>query len=244
MNIKALVALSGLDEAELREKLARAPADTAQDVMLPVASVPAEAMAQRPDIFNAAREVDAASAEAGAARAQRYPRLTLSGSIATTKILSRGAAQRFDSWTIGPLQLTVPLFDGGASKANVQAADARYANAVAQYRASVRQAVREVEEALVKLQSTAERSGDALTAAEGYRASFTGTQARYTAGLASLVELEDARRTLLAAQSTVVQLQRDRRSAWVALYRALGGGWTTDSLPPTATTDISFAVTR
>ena len=244
LDIKALVALSGLDEAELRQKLARAPADPAQDVMLPVASVPAEALAQRPDIFNAAREVDAASAEAGAARAQRYPRLTLSGSIATTKILSRGAAQRFDSWTIGPLQLTVPLFDGGASKANVQAADARYANAVAQYHASVRQAVREVEEALVKLQSTAERSGDALTAAEGYRASFTGTQARYTGGLASLVELEDARRTLLAAQSTVVQLQRDRRSAWVALYRALGGGWTTDSLPPTATTDISFAVTR
>ena len=103
---------------------------------------------------------------------------------------------------------------------------ARYEDAATQYRASVRKAVREVEEALVNLQSTADRNEDALVAAQGYRASFTGTEARYKSGLASLVELEDARRTLLAAQSAVVTLQRDRRSAWVALYRALGGGWT------------------
>ena len=240
LDIKALVALSALAEPDLRRKLAQAATDSPQDIMAPVASVPAEALAQRPDVFNAAREVDAARAEAGAARAQRYPRLTLSGSIATTKTLSRGAAQRFDTWTIGPLQLSIPLFDGGASRANVEAADARYVNAAAQYRGSVRQAVREVEEALVKLQGTAERNDDALTAAEGYRASFTGTQARYRSGLASLVELEDARRTLLAAQGTVVNLQRERRSAWVALYRALGGGWSSDDALP-ATTGILSA---
>jgi multidrug efflux system outer membrane protein len=211
--------------------------------MMAVASVPAEALAQRPDIFNAAREVDAARAEAGVARAQRYPRLTLGGAIATTKVFSRGAAQGFDTWSIGPLQLTVPLFDGGASRANVEAADARYINAAAQYRGSVRQAVREVEEALVKLQSTAERNSDAQAAAEGYRASFTGTQARYQSGLASLVELEDARRTLLTAQSTVVNLQRERRSAWVALYRALGGGWASDSPAPPMKTGVSPAAT-
>ena len=105
-----------------------------------------------------------------------------------------------------------------------------------------RQAVREVEEALVNLQSSAERSQHAAIAAEGYGASFTGTQARYQSGLASLVELEDARRTLLAAQSAVVNLQRDRRSAWVALYRALGGGWTSDSpVPAPVASELSSA---
>ncbi|MEO7399457.1 MAG: efflux transporter outer membrane subunit [Polaromonas sp.] len=232
LDIKALVALSALPEPDLRRKLAPSAADNPRDLMLPVASVPAEALAQRPDVFNAAREVDAAREEAGAARAQRYPRLTLGGSIATTKVLSRGAAQRFDTWSMGPLQLSVPLFDGGASRANVEAADARYVNAAAQYRSMVRQAVREVEEALVQLQSTGERHDDALAAAEGYRASFTGTQARYQSGLASLVELEDARRTLLAAQGNVVNLERERRSAWVALYRALGGGWRSDNATP------------
>ncbi len=234
LDVKALVALTAIAEPELRHKLAQAPADLTQDAAAPIIGVPAEVLAQRPDIFNAAREVDAAHSELGSARAERYPRLSLSGSIATSKSLTRGFSQRFDTWSVGPLQLTIPLFDGGASAANVEAAKARYENAAAQYRGSVRQAVREVEEALVNLQSSAERSQSAAIAAEGYGASFTGTQARYQSGLASLVELEDARRTLLAAQSAVVNLQRDRRSAWVALYRALGGGWSSDSPVPAA----------
>lgn len=232
LDIKALVALSALAEPDLRRKLAQSAADNPREFMLAVTRVPAEALAQRPDVFNAAREVDAARQDAGAARAQRYPRLTLGGSIATTKVFSRGTTQRLDTWTLGPLQLSLPLFDGGASRANVEAADARYVNAAAQYRGLVRQSVREVEEALVQLQSTGERHDDALAAAEGYRASFTGTQARYQGGLASLVELEDARRTLLAAQGNVVNLERGRRSAWVALYKALGGGWRSDSATP------------
>lgn len=245
IDIKALVALTGWTEPELRGKLAQNPPAAADarsdDTLAPVISVPAVVLSQRPDIFNAAREVDAAHLEVGSARAERYPRLSLSGSITRNKTLTRGNALRYDTWSVGPLQLTIPLFDGGASEANVEAAKARYENATAQYRASVRQAVREVEEALVNLQSTADRSRDAAIAADGYRASFAGTEARYRSGLASLVELEDARRTLLAAQSALVNLQRERRVAWVSLYRALGGGWTTDSpdapLPadPTAT---------
>ncbi|MEO8390315.1 MAG: efflux transporter outer membrane subunit [Polaromonas sp.] len=244
LDVKALVALTAVDEPALRQKLASTPADLTQESPAPVISVPAEVLAQRPDVFNAAREVDAAHLEVGSARAQRFPRLSLSGSIATSKSHTSASSQRFDTWTVGPLQLTVPLFDGGASEANVDAAKARYEDAAAQYRASVRKAVREVEEALVNLQSTAERSQDAVTATQGYRASFTGTEARYKSGLASLVELEDARRTLLAAQSAQVTLQRDRRSAWVALYRALGGGWTTAEPPvPALVSDVPAPLT-
>ncbi|MFC5519788.1 efflux transporter outer membrane subunit [Polaromonas jejuensis] len=244
LDVKALVALTAMAETDLRQKLAQAPADLAQESPAPVVSVPAEVLAQRPDIFNAAREVDAAHLEVGSARAERYPRLNLSGSIATAESKTGHFSQRFDTWSVGPLQLTIPLFDGGASEANVEAAKARYENAAAQYRGSVRQAVREVEEALVNLQSTAERNQDAMVAAEGYLASFTATQARYASGLISLVELEDVRRTLLAAQSAVVNLQRERRSAWVALYRALGGGWTAASPPPPPmTSDVSAPIT-
>jgi outer membrane protein TolC len=89
--------------------------------------------------------------------------------------------------------------------------------------------VREVEEALVNLQATSDRVSDTDIAAEGYRASFAGTEARYKAGLASLVELEESRRTLLAAQSALITLQLERRNAWIALYRALGGGWQADA---------------
>ena len=226
LDLKALVALTALTEPLIRQKLAQAPTDTPQQGIADISSVPAEVLTQRPDVYNAARELNAASFEVGSARAQRYPRLTLSGSIAANKSSARGFSQRFNTWSIGPVAFTVPLFDGGAAEANLDATKARYEEAAGKYRATVRQAVREVEEALVNLQSSADRAGDTAQAAEGYRASFAGTEARYKAGLASLVELEDARRTLLSTQSAVVSLELERRNAWIALYRSLGGGWT------------------
>ncbi|MBC7573991.1 MAG: TolC family protein, partial [Herminiimonas sp.] len=191
-----------------------------------IAMLPAATLAQRPDVFGAEREVAAASADVGSTQAQRYPRLSLSGNIGVTNFRGAGISTDLSTWSIGPLALSVPLFDGGRRAANVDAAQARYDEAVSKYRASVRQAVREVEEALVNLQSTAARSSDAVAAADGYRISFNGTESRYKGGLASLVELEEARRTRLAAEIALVTLQRERVAAWIALYRAAGGGWT------------------
>jgi multidrug efflux system outer membrane protein len=85
--------------------------------------------------------------------------------------------------------------------------------------------VREVEEALVRLDSAARRETDARTAARGYQLALEAAQVRWKTGLGSLLELEDARRYALAANSTLVTVRRDRVAAWVALYRALGGGW-------------------
>ena len=233
VSVKALTALTGWNEPELRQKLAQSPGVPPQQGMGEISSVPAEVLGQRPDVFNAARQLNAASFEVGSARAQRYPRLSISGSIAANSFKSRGFTQRFTTWAVGPVALTVPLFDGGAADANVDAAKARYEEAAGTYRGVVRQAVREVEEALVILQSTADRGSDTVVAAEGYRASFAGTEARHKAGLASLVELEEARRVLLAAQSAVVLLDRERRNAWISLYKALGGGWSTAAPHPT-----------
>jgi NodT family efflux transporter outer membrane factor (OMF) lipoprotein len=234
LDLKALVALTGLAEPEIRQQVAAAPALPAPEAMISIAHVPASALAQRPDVFNAEREVAAASAEVGSAQAERYPRLSLSGAIGSSRLRASGVTTTLDTWSIGPLALTLPLFDGGRRAADVDAAQARYEEAAALYRARVRQAVREVEEALVTLQSTAEREGDAQTAVTGYRASFTGTDARYRNGLASLVELEDARRAQLGAETALATLQRERRSAWVALYRAMGGGWTPAMTGPDA----------
>ena len=224
LDIKTLVELTALEEPELRTRLAAtrpvpAPA-------LSIAALPAQVLAQRPDVFSAERDVAAASYEVGAAQAQRYPRLTLSGMVGLANFRTGGENTQLDAWTIGPLALSVPLFDAGRRSANVDAAKARYESAVVTYRARARQAVREVEQALVNLDSTAARSLDAQVARDGYRASFRAAEDRYKNGLGSLLELEDARRTMLASENAVVTLQRERSSAWVALYRAAGGGWT------------------
>jgi len=223
---KGLVAMTGLDAAELARKLDARPIDLALPAMHPIDSVPAHTLAQRPDVYAAELAVAAASAEAGAAQAQRYPRLSLTGSIGRLQMRASGLRETLDSWSIGPVSLTVPIFDGGTRAANAEAAKARYDEAVSQYRASVRNAVKEVETALVNLHSTDARSTDADSAVRNYQASFDAAQARYGSGMASLFELEDARRTLFAAQTARVGLQRERAEAWVALYRALGGGWT------------------
>jgi outer membrane protein, multidrug efflux system len=226
IEVKALVALTALTEPQLRQKLSAAWTDPAQAASLAVDAVPAQVLAQRPDVYQAEREVAAASADVGSARAQRFPRLSLTGSIAAGRVHAGRVGTDLQTWSIGPLALTLPIFDGGRRAANVDAAQARYEEAAALYAARVRQAVREVEEALVNLDSARARGEDARVAAQGYRVSFTATEARYRSGLASLVELEDARRTLLAAETALVGLQREHAAAWIALYRAMGGGWT------------------
>lgn len=223
--VKALVALSGLPEPRLRERLAAPWAEPAGFALIAIPSVPAALLAQRPDVFQAERNVEAASAEVGAARSDRFPRLSLSGQIASGFIHAGGQTTDAQTWQIGPVALSLPLFDAGRRAAAEDAAVARYEEAAALYQARVRQAVREVEEALVNLESARARSEDARTAVEGYRASFAATEARYRSGLGSLIELEDQRRVLLAAETALVSLQRERIAAWIALYRALGGGW-------------------
>ena len=125
------------------------------------------------------------------------------------------------------------------------AARARYDEAVSVYRGLVRSAVREVEIALVTLDSTARRSEDAKIAIEGFEVSLRAADARFRGGLGSLFELEDARRSALIAHSTLVELQRERVAAWINLYRALGGGWTpADDVETTALADSRAAKTR
>jgi outer membrane protein TolC len=93
----------------------------------------------------------------------------------------------------------------------------------------VRTAIQEVEGALVTLESTARRSESAKAATDGFERSYRATAAGCDAGATSLFDLEDARRSLVAAQSTSIELRRERLLAWITLYRAMGGGWSPTS---------------
>lgn len=228
LDIKTLVALTAMPEPELRRRLQANAGSLPQDAQLQVDAMPAAVLAQRPDLAARAREVAAASADIGAAEARKYPRLTLAGSVGAARFRSDGLTGSLDTWSVGPVALTLPVFDGGRRAASADAARVRYDAAVVQYRAAARQAVREVEQALVRLDSTARRSADAVVAVEGYAASFAGIEARYRGGLASLLELEEARRVRLTAETALLSLQNERTAAWIALYRAAGGGWDGD----------------
>lgn len=228
-DLKALVALTAFDETALRAHLAAATARLPQPTTIDVTQVPAQVLNQRPDLYAAAQRVAAAAADTAQAQAQRYPRVGLSGFVGPSRFETGGVAFSGTVWSVGPVQVSLPLFDGGARAANVEAARARYDEAAAAYTAQVRQAVREVEQALVALQGTAARGVDARHAADGYEASLRATDALYRGGLANLFEYEDARRNALLARRELIELDRERVVAWISLYRALGGGWTGDA---------------
>ena len=231
MQVKALVALTTLSEPQIRQKMAsntnQAGVLSAYSAINSIAipALPAQLLAQRPDVFAAQQEVAAASGDVGSAQAAKYPRLGLSGSVGLQSIRSGGVGVNGATWSIGPVSVTLPILDGGRSSAAVDLANANYAAASVNYRAKVRGAVREVEEALLSLQSAADRLQDAAIATEGYSAAFAASEARFKSGLGSLSDLEDTRRTALAAKTALLNLERERSAAWVALYRALGGGW-------------------
>jgi len=223
--VKALVALTAIAEPDLRAQLASAAARLPQPAAIAVPAVPAAALAQRPDVFTRARDVVAASADVGVAEAERWPRITLAGSVGAGRFDTDFGSISGMTWSIGPVAVSLPVFDAGARRANVVAARARYDEATSAYAGTLRNAIREVENALIALQGTADRSSDAQIAADNFEISYRATEARYRSGFGTLFELEDARRSALAAQIALINLRRERVAAWIALYRALGGGW-------------------
>ena len=149
------------------------------------------------------------------------------------RVRAAGVSATVDTWSLGPLVLSLPLLGRDRLQREADAAQARFEAAGSAYASTVRQAVSEVEQALVSLAALAERTQAADVAVAGYRAALAGTEARWGAGLYSLNELEVARRVLLATENTALSLRQERLGAWLRLYVALGGGFE----PATASAD-------
>ncbi|TPQ28130.1 efflux transporter outer membrane subunit [Methylomonas koyamae] len=221
--VKALVALTGLAEAELRAWLDRGggiPTPT----QFRVDSVPADLLTQRPDLAADERKLAAASADIGNAVAKRYPSVSLTGSIGKRKTETTGLTLSSNTWSIGPT-VSLPIFDGGELRSKVDSAEAAYAGALATYRSDIRAAVKEVEQALVNLSGAEQRESVEARSAEQYRRYFQASEQNWRAGGLSLLSLEDARGQMIAQEISLITQQQNRVQYWIALYKALGGGW-------------------
>lgn len=227
-SVKGLVAMTGLGERQVRQLLLPAPGRVAKLPNPPaftVNAIPAKVLLQRPDVAVAERDMAEASAKIGVEQAKRFPKLSLSGNFTPVLQNINGSALTLaETWSIGPT-LNLPLFDAGKRAADVETAKAQYIAATSQFRATVRTAAKEVEEALVRLTSADQQLPHARSAASGYKSSFQSAQQLYAAGLGNLLDTETARRSLLNADLAVNSLEQEKASAWIALYRAVGGSW-------------------
>lgn len=218
--IKTLVQVTGIQENDLRPLLDQGKARLPVPRLFAVSSMPIEVIQQRPDLAALEREVYATYAEIGVAQADRYPRLSLTGAISTAVTAGISAS----TWSFGPA-LSLPIFDAGQKKAAVNSAKASYIAAVADYQSGVRKVVSEVEQTLVQLNSIAAQEQASKTSVKEYENYFQSLNLSWKAGKTNLLDLESARRSSLSAQVSQIELQTSRLQQWIALYKAVGGGW-------------------
>jgi outer membrane protein, multidrug efflux system len=189
------------------------------------AELPSDILNRRPDLIAAEQQLVAANADIGQAKAAYYPSIKLTAAIG---FQSRELSDLFDSsslfWNLAS-GLTQPLFRAGAIGAVVAGAEARKAQAVAQYAQAVQGAFKDVNDAL-----NAIASNEALVTASDKRIAATRevlrlANLRYSNGYSSYLEVLNAQRDLNQAESTVIDAKRAQLAGVVALYKAVGGGW-------------------
>lgn len=186
-------------------------------------SSPDSVIRHRPDVSAAERQLAAERAFVGAAKADYLPRLTVGGSAGySADALNALGDNGTLRYAVGPV-LSWPAFNLGRVKAGVDAAQARRAEAEAQYNQTVLRALQEVESALIGYRTTrarVERIQDAASASE--RAAELA-QLRFSGGVADFLQVLDAQRTQLDAENQLAQSRTDAATAYAALYKALGG---------------------
>ncbi len=203
-----------------------APAATLPAFTEVPAGLPSDLLLRRPDIRAAEQQLIGANASIGAARANFFPRITLTGSLGRVSsdldgLLGSGGSK---AWSFGP-SITLPIFDMGRNQANLEAAQAAREIAVAQYEKAIQSAFREVADALAGRSTLADQLAALQAQAAAERDRFRLADLRYRNGIASYLDLLDAQRSLFAVEQALVQVRLAQRANEVQLYKALGGGW-------------------
>jgi NodT family efflux transporter outer membrane factor (OMF) lipoprotein len=194
-------------------------------------TLPAELLERRPDIAAAERQVAAANAQIGVARAAFYPTLTL-GVSASSAAAAVGdlftAPTRM--WSLGA-QLAATLFDGGKRRAQVQLSEAAYDATAAAYRQAVLTAFQQVEDRLAELRILSEEETIVGRSVAAAQQSLDISTIQYRGGLTSYLQVITAQTSLLQNQREAVDVATRRLLASVALIQGLGGGWDASQLP-------------
>jgi outer membrane protein, multidrug efflux system len=188
--------------------------------------IPAQTLAQRPDVAVAERNLAAATARVGVAEAARYPGFQLTGSIGS-EALSLGALGGGATLARSlAASVAATLFDAGRLARQVDIQDAQREQALVSYRQAVLTALEDVENALVALANTQHREEALASAETAARSAADLARQRYASGLVDFQTVLDTERSLLTVQDGLASASAERATALVQLYKALGGGWT------------------
>ena len=194
------------------------------------AGLPSDLLERRPDIAEAEREMAVANAQIGIAKAAYYPSFNLfaNGGWQAADIAKLASIQS-TFWAIGA-NVAESIFTGGSRRAQVQFAQAGYDATVANYRGTVLQAFREVQDSLTGLTILDQAFQSQQQAVDASRRNLDIATNRYKGGLVSYLDVVTAQQTLLTNEQELAILQGQKLVTSVLLVKALGGGWDASSL--------------
>ena len=228
------VLLGGEPGALLAELSTRAPIPTSPEVV-PV-GLPSDLLLRRPDVRQAERQLAAATANIGVARADLFPKFYLTGAAGYQSV---SAGDWFSSgssfWSIGP-SVQWKIFDAGRVRANIRVHDARQEAALAAYERTVLTAFEEVENGLTSYAKEQVRDRSLQDAVATSQKSLALANRLYANGLTDFLRVLDAERSLYDAEDRLAQSDKAISGNLVSLYESLGGGWQLGASAPTSGT--------
>lgn len=222
--VNALSLLLGEPPQALRTEL-ETPAQVPPIPLRVPVGVPSELARRRPDIREAEARLHSATASVGVAVASFYPRVTLTGALNFQALEFRDLAfWPAAAWTLSP-SISLPIFEGGRLRGQLQLSKARQQEAAISYQQTVLGAWHDVDNALTAYAAEQRRHDQLEQAVQAAGRALELAQQQYTHGLETFLNVLDAQRTLLGAQQQLASSTMVESSNLVQLYTALGGGW-------------------
>ncbi|RXN90631.1 RND transporter [Achromobacter aloeverae] len=229
--LNALAVLLGQPPGTLDAELSTPGAVPPVPPAVPV-GLPASLARRRPDIRRAEADLHAATAQVGESIAEMFPDISLTGQFGfratQASYLTRWASHFY---SIGP-QVSIPIFQGGALRAQVAIAKADQAASVLNYRQTVLSALRDVDDALVRYRTDQARQVTLQRVADANARAFDLARDGYRSGLNSFIDVLDTERQLSDSRVQLAQQTVQVTTDLVALYKALGGGWQGHEIDP------------
>jgi outer membrane protein, multidrug efflux system len=223
-NVYALAVLLAQPPGELVDEMSAAKPIPITPPTVPV-GLPSDLLQRRPDVQSAERELAAATARIGVAKADYFPKFSLTG---FTALESVSTSDWFDyasrAWSAGPT-VQWELFEAGSIRANVRVQNARQEQALDAYQQTVLVALEEAENALTAYAKEQVRRESLSQSVEANQQALELSTQLYKSGLADFLRVLDSERSLYAAQDALVQSDQAVSENLVQLYKALGGGW-------------------
>lgn len=187
--------------------------------------IPADVLTKRPDVRKAERQLAQYTARIGQAEAAQYPSVSLSGSVSTTALrLGDLGKNSTIGWSIGPT-VSVPIFNGGKLRAAVEVARSQRDEYHIAWRRAVLTALKDVESAIVSLAQERIKIRSLAESAQHYGEAARLSRSLYESGSSSFLDVLDAERSQFSAEDSLLQSRVNLARNYVALAKALGGGW-------------------